>query len=1160
MNFSHEQAQAIMTLDQNLMVLAGAGSGKTRVLVERFVQLLAQHPHWSLASVVAITFTRAAATEMKNRLRERLLHELQATQEAEAQARWGNWLQQMDSARVDTIHGLCADILRANAAPLGIDPAFVVLEDIEARLLLARAMDAVFQIAVNDGDFVNIFEHYREDAVRQALVSARAWWDDLPAEMPDAETIVAHWYAVWEANAQQVFAVMREDSTFLADAGALETFYCNDPSDKLYPSFENVRAGVQAFLAGDAQEAWNGLNLLQAINLKGGKDECWNTDVKDVKAVLGSLREQGKTYQARIGTPPIGEAIHELAALTTQWHALALALRETYRQAKRVQNALDFEDLESLTMHILTAFPSVRERYHRAEFQHVMVDEFQDTNARQWAIVQALTGLDAQGTLFVVGDIKQSIYAFRGADVTVFDAVRQQITQSGGVALPLSMSYRSQPSLIALFNSFFEQLMLTERAQVNYAEGFRMDAARPEIPVQGRGYATLECLLIDQEIGKVEDTRKQEAFFIAQRLKELKDTGALVFDRHTNTIRPFEWRDASILLRVLSNVKLYEDALDAHGIPFVTAAGRGYYNRQEVLDLINLLKALYNNADNLSLAAALRSPLFGLSDDELLRLRRTHTDLTLWEAVQDLESQWESPTVARVASLLGDLVQMVGRVTIAELLRLILQKTAYLATLNGLAGGARLRRNAQKLLEVAEKSERVTLGAFLAYVDEMNQTEVREGEATQDTEAGVKLMSVHTSKGLEFPFVFVADASWSNKRSESPLVFMDSAYGLAAGVPSFLKDELGTSPMLAHYRAEAAARDEEEHKRLLYVAMTRAQDAVFISGQHKNYTADGWLGWVLETFGIDHEAERLPIAGLPDVVLRVYSPEPDERAQQGGREEDAPHLWEAWEALAEAEVFMPPQAHALPVQGERLLEHISATQLANLGGYRHSEARWQFYQDAIRMSATQDVSAMVVDAQPRTTPRVTRRLIGQIVHEALRHWQFSDTSTLQQALESYAWRLRLTNHDDMTYAVAEAQHLLRQFQKSEVYAWIDAAKRAHRPVLHELPFIFRTGKRILHGIMDMLFQDVEGRWVIVDYKTSYLAQRDAEGARDHARQYHLQVGAYAAAVTEYLQGVVPEVYVHYISYNQTVHVPPQAWQEELERLEDVVGDLISDWG
>ena len=320
-------------------------------------------------------------------------------------------------------------------------------------------------------------------------------------------------------------------------------------------------------------------------------------------------------------------------------------MRDQYRADKTERAALDFDDLEALTCDLLQD-DAVRDRYLGAEFRHVLVDEFQDTNAAQWAIIQRLADPAVPGCLFVVGDPKQSIYGFRGADVSVFEQVRGVIAAQG-VAVDLDCSFRSHRALVECQNALFERLLVRNAespvSEYEVAFGGGMVAQRDAAPCDA---PVIELVLIDKkrltDDEQDQAARRAEAREIARRLKQIVEVERRpIYDKQATLIRAIDYGDVALLLQALTHVTLYEEAFKAEGIPYLTIAGKGYFDRQEVWDLLNLLAALYNPADNLALAAALRSPLFSLSDDALLRLRRLRDAsgglIPLWDALDNAD-------------------------------------------------------------------------------------------------------------------------------------------------------------------------------------------------------------------------------------------------------------------------------------------------------------------------------------------------------------------------------------------------------------------------------------------------------------------------------------------------------------------------------------------
>lgn len=1166
-----QQAQAVREHGRNLIVVAGAGSGKTRVLVERYLALLDRNPEWPLNALVAITFTRKAAQEMRDRVRQALEERLRSATDSTTRAVWAARLASMDSARIDTIHGLCATLLRANAAEAGLDPDFTVLDEVEAGIVLDGALDIALQTVRCDptSKAVRLFAEYDARALRAALT------DFIAADLPplSADPLSA-WRTAWEADAAAALDALCADPAFAQVANWQPSGGWPQTPDKLLSVWDEARRLCGLIQTGDTTTRADALIKLKlAVRLNVGSKSAWGGEdaLAEAKAVLGVLRNLAEQTASAIGEPP-GPLDDQAAALLPAWRDLIERAQAAYCAAKRRLRALDFEDLERLTANLLTSHPTVAARYRAAEFRHLLVDEFQDTNAAQWTIISALADPDRPGGLFLVGDQKQSIYAFRGADVSVFQAVRARLGPQAEIAL--TRSFRTHQPLVTAFNALFSRILGCDPASPirDYQTdlGAPMDAARTEPPGPG---PFVELLLVDRSAdndqSNADDARRWEAYEIARRIHALVQAETPVYDRHSGQVRPLDYGDVALLFQSLSKVTVYEEVFRALGLPFLTVSGRGYYGRQEVWDLLNLLRALYNPADDLALACALRAPLFGLSDDALLALRLlTGADgqpLPLWDALQqpDVVPPDERELVRFAADCLRDLRALAGRVAIAELLRAALDRTGFLAVLTGLPDGARRRANVEKLLAKAETSGRITLGAFTQYIADLSAREVREGEAPLETQGAVTLMTVHTSKGLEFPLVVLADTGWERKNAGKPLLIADRTGALACRVYDWNKNELADTCAYRRAARLRALREEAERRRLLYVAVTRAQDYLLISGQvgqnqkDGGWQAGGWLSWLLNALEAWDDLNHADSGGVVlarawgECRLRVAAaaPSPDELFASGA---DSPCAWDD-PAVRASELLpdppAPPLLATVPDQRAARARHLAVTHLMDLGGAEYDEACRRRFRRSVLHDAPDHV-------QPAAYRRSYGRLVGEIVHEALR-WQWSARTDRNVLLHDLAWERGVVDELERERVVAQAARLLTELQHSEVFAWRQHARQSYT----ELPFIYSRGDRILHGVVDLLLQRADGTWVIVDYKTAYVPNIPL---REHAQRYHLQVGAYAEALTAHLvlaglmrPGAAPEVYIHYLRHAQTVAVTPDEWRAALAALEQQIDKALT---
>ena len=830
--FTAAQKQAATSNQHAIAVTAGAGSGKTRVLVGRYLHLVEQGH--ALRSLVAITFTDKAAREMRTRIRA----EIQRRLSESTSDTWQRAFTELDAARIGTIHSLCADVLRAHPAEAALDPNFIVLEEGQSAAWQAQAIEAALAWATTRSDtapLIGLFKEGKLRAVLELLIEKRldvatAWQMITPLE-----TILKQWLAErldaasWR-EALQTLAEVRsrkaDDRLEIARRAVLDCW----------------QAATTARAASDWDTLFNGLAQLRAATSTQGQKANWDAaDLETAREAMKTLRD---SYDAECA-PLIGKAgtvswslDQQLAAALPALQLLHTHALQEYQRLKDEQQALDFDDLESRAAQLLTTQPAVRQRWQQ-EVQAVLVDEFQDTNARQRDIVYALTGfapavslraLSAKqshfqqqeiassqkallamttqsGELFIVGDSKQSIYKFRGADVTVFRQVQSDVTAAGGLAVDLDLTFRAHHALVQNLNELLRPVLgdtidPARPYDVPFAE-LRAQRQQPDKPAQRAPF-------VEFHLGVGETAangREAAASALAQRLHELHRDEDLA------------WSDVALLFRATSSFAVYEDALERAGIPFITIAGRGFYDRPEIRDVLNALAAIYDPTDDLALAGLLRSPAIGLSDADLYLLRfapGSDQPRALWETLKTSE------VFGNFGSLIAELHDLSGRVSVAEVLKHFLDVTHYRAVLSTAPQGHRLRRNVDQLLADAHTSRLISLGEFLEYVQTLEDTGVRSGEAPVEAGGAVQLMTVHKAKGLEFSVVVIADAAHETPHRSSN-VLLDEHLGLRID----LTDADDAHPIIYRLaRLIEQDKDDAEDKRLLYVAATRAKEKI----------------------------------------------------------------------------------------------------------------------------------------------------------------------------------------------------------------------------------------------------------------------------------------------------------------------------------------------
>ena len=1110
------QTQAA-TASGHVVVTAGAGSGKTRTLVGRYLALA--EGGVPLRSIVAITFTDKAAREMRTRIRRAIADWL--AQEPPGRAFWEESFADLDAARIGTIHGLCAQILRAHpaeAARLGVMPGFGVLEEGRAAVLRSRAVEEALAWAAGDEMASHLFGLLGEFGLRTAvstLLQKRLDADAAFERMGDDPL------RGWDSALEGWLSEQLDDPAWEGLLDTLSGLRARDPSDKLESARQTVIAHSEAADAarrqGDLGTVLAELTGLREATALTGRKASWPGDTLQVaKEAMRALRAYFDERLKPLADPkrPASRALDEQAAgMIWALHAVYRHVLDVYAQARRVENMLDFDDLEAQAWALLDD-PVVRATW-QASIRAVLVDEFQDTNERQRQIVYALTGfaqpeprepsLAFPGTLFIVGDAKQSIYRFRGADVAVFRSVQTDVKDAAGRRVALDLTYRAHRDLVEMANHLLAPILgEDERPGRPYLIPFAPLTAYRSEPEPGIGRPFVEFLLGLGESASA--GREAAAEGLAARLLELRDQEGI------------EWKDVALLFRASTAFPAYEDALEQAGIPFVTVAGRGFYERSEVRQLLNALAAAVDPADDLALTGFLRSPFVGLTDTALYRLRfppptvsrDSQTPCALWAMLNDpalpeIVTGDDLTRALRGRDLLSELHDLAGRAPVATLLKLLLDRTHHRAALHAVAGGARARRNVDKLLADAHTSGLASVREFAEYVRTLRDVGARESEAPTEAGSAVQLMTVHKAKGLEFPVVVIADAAHAGHRGTGR-VLLDGTMGVTVD----LRDEENRHPaayLLAALRDNE--RDEAEDRRLLYVAATRAREKLLVSAHTKILKGGalhmaGWLGRLGRVAGLD----EVPMGGTPvepmqltlasGVGCRIYPWHQERRGTQ-------------------------PDAHHAGRDATRDLPRDLVAPL-----------------DFALISADVDGKQSAHDAQPprrvwRVVPRTKSQhgpawVVGTLVHAALRSWRFAEVG-LESFLRPLALEMGVVDPDLVHASVLGAARMLRRFRAHPMWAELDAAQR-----WHEVPFSVMEDGRPENGVIDLLYR-VGGSFKIAEFKTDRIsADKDL---RDHIRKerYDEQVRRYLRAVGLQL-GVEAEASWVFLNVDNEVVVMP----------------------
>ncbi len=1167
--WTQKQEQSITATGGTVLVSAAAGSGKTAVLVERVIRRITDPENpVDIDRLLIVTFTRAAAAEMRQRLGAALTAKMAAEPDNSLYQRQQLLLPQ---AHISTVHGFCTRLLQQQAVQAGLPIGFKVAEDTQAGLLAAEALDTVLEEAYRRQEpaFLalanQLNSHKNDSGLRAAVEQAYQFMQAQPfpwrwlAEQMDAYTRVCPLEKTpWMVPVLQELTMLLESACLLSGRAAelartegLEPYLDVLPAECKRLQFIESAIPTASYDELYALVTGFAFDRLPAVRSK----DALVTENKELVKELRARVKDKLTRAAALFCGDEAQCREDLAAMAPLVEALGRLVEQYTRQytsLKRQQKLLDYNDLEHETLKLLldqeTERPTPLAVELSARFAEIMVDEYQDTNAAQDALFRALSRQEQN--LFMVGDVKQSIYGFRQAMPEIFTRKRDSFRVYDGDAptypatITLENNFRSRREVTDTVNFLFRQLMQRRLGGVAYEGAEELVCSAP-YPADTADHRTTWLLLDTREV----DPAAAEMALIADKMEELMASGTEV--QEGETTRPLRWRDMCVLLRTRKAITRFATELGKRGIPTASEAGGSLLETPEIRTALSLLRVVDNPLREVELTAVLLSPLYGFTPDELATLRLSggrHTPLyTLLEGYAHPEEGREPTLCARCGEVLAALRRyrtLAVSLPADRLLEQIYRETGLEAVYAARPGGRQRVANLHQLDRVARSYEQGGfrgLSAFVAYVDRLEEQGKDLPAGSTQLKDGVRLMTVHGSKGLEFPVVFLARLS---ARSGGDDARQKLLFHTAAGIGLRLVDEEENEKhtTLPFVGVQSARRLDEgaEELRVWYVALTRARERLFLVCSAKDMTKK-----------LDKLAAEMPVQAylLPETVLRASSPAdllltaalrhrdfiPYRPAELTGLPAGTDWAVELCTPPGEGrterpETVLPPPDEAL---ADTLRQRMAyAYPYEPLLGVPAKLAASQLSHEALSREH-------IATARPAFLQKegMTAAQRGTALHTFM---QFGDFRRAEDDLPGEI--RRLVEAEFLTPAQGEALPVdkLQRFLTGELYARMKAAEQVWREypftvaveagTLTPLPETMAAEPVVVQGIADCVFREGDGL-VLVDYKTDRVKTGEELAAR-----YRSQLAFYKQALEPLLGLPVKQMLLYSFALDAPVEI------------------------
>ncbi len=1216
--WTDNQLKAINDRGHNLLVSAAAGSGKTAVLVERIIQLI-MRDKIDIDRLLIVTFTHAAAGEMRERISAAIMAELQ--KENLNQEQLLKQLNLLSHASISTLHAFCMEVVRKYFFLLDVDPDFRIGDTVETEIMKQEVLEELFEAEYEKAceyflNLVEMFGSSKDDGPLQTLVLhcysfiqsqpyPLKWLEEKVRDfkLDKEEFEKSPWIRVLGQQLSMQVAGARD---LFLEAGKL-TELPGGPlqyRDAIIDDLE-MTEGLLASLEEGLYAFYSRLQGIRHKRLPRVSPECDEELKEKAKAIRDEGKRIIKDIQKSLDKSPeeCRQDLHKLYPCMKYFCELLAAFDSAYREKKMEKGMLDFNDLEHYALEILAEDEAAQD--YRQRFEYIFFDEYQDSNLVQEKI---LNSIRRDNNLFLVGDVKQSIYRFRLADPSIFMEKYHSYQKENGATrrrIDLSSNFRSRPNIIHAVNYIFANIMSKELGEIDYDENASLYPGVPEPPAvhgntsgsaskagQSAGPAGTEVELlllekdadssfsdeegeetdqeIDNEVEEMDDI-ELEARLLSRRIKGL--LGQQIFDAELESFRGIDYRDIVVLLRATRNTaSVFLDTFLREGIPAYADINSGYFEAIEVNIFLNLLRLIDNKRQDIPLLSVMRSPICGFSVEELIEIRLKSQAESYFEAVEEYMDKNQNDLQQRLQAFVEKINSWkleAGFFSIDDFIWKLLMETGYYYYVGAMPGGIQRQANLRVLFDRARQFQGSSLKGlfnFLNFVERLNSSTGDMGTARilGENDNVVRIMSVHKSKGLEFPVVILAGMGKRfNKADTSARVLLHKELGIG---PRFVDPQLRIhTDTLARMAIKNTIKLENlaEEMRILYVACTRAKEKLIMVASLKNIEgharkwnrginplnlgkAMNYLDWIGPVLMIHQDGERLrKLAGVSEF---------EEKIQNDSSK------WKI-DILKRADISME---NILKQEAEEELRRKleSPQKIAVSSEHELIEGRlnWQYpYQDAVGIPSKLSVSQIkdyehrgiagigvnipaltAVPAFLQGKKELSAAARGTILHLFMQQLDMQRVYSLDELQGQVQEMLEKEVFTEEEVKTLPLHKILNFFNSGVGQRLLQAEK-----VFRELPFnaVQRAGdllaglgqsqeELLVQGVIDLCFQE-GNELVLLDYKTDRIGPENRE---ELIAQYRIQLNLYKNAL-EKIKGLkVKESYIYFFHTDEAVSV------------------------